>query len=279
MSGASTINVPSQQAMGGSHNVAMAVLAEQNRNFKKTQNKKVKSTGGITNFFSSLANRNISEKQYQKNLKSTAAFVGFMISLAMSVAFYVTLKTYHAHLQKQDQLVALMKNKNARVAVGKKGKEIVQKLAKKSKALKAAAEPKKADVNDLEALIESAKAKKAVADARSELLLSGYQAPKIVEQPAPVQPQVSYQLIEPMVQARPVLQQAPQQQFFYPQNFEVTAPLPMPQMYAAQPVSKVAIQHPEPMREPLPAKQPNLADVPKADLIKALMAQLAKEDI
>jgi hypothetical protein len=33
------------------------------------------------------------------------------------------------------------------------------------------------------------------------------------------------------------------------------------------------------MREPLPAKQPNLADMPKADLIKALMAQLAKEDI
>lgn len=109
--------------------------------------------------------------------------------------------------------------------------------------------------------------------------MSGYQAPRIVEQPAPVQPQVTYQLIEPMVQAKPVLQQAPQQQFFYPQNFEVTAPLPMPQMYAAQHMSKVAIQHPEPMREPLPAKQPNLADVPKADLIKALMAQLSKEDI
>jgi len=41
-------------------------------------------------------------------------------------------------------------------------------------------------------------------------------------------------------------------------------------------IAKVAIQQPEPMREPVSA---NLAGVPKADLIKALMAQLAKEDI
>jgi len=57
----------------------------------------------------------------------------------------------------------------------------------------------------------------------------------------------------------------------YPQNFEVQAPLPMPQ------VSKVAINQPEPMREPQPAKQPNLADIPKEQLIKALLAQMARE--
>lgn len=137
----STVTVPSAQSMGGSHNVAMAVLAEQSRNFKKQQSKK-QVQGGMSTFFSSFANRNVSEKQFNKNLKSTAAFVGFMITLAMCVSFYVTLKTYHAHLQKRDQLIALMKNPNARVAVGKKGKEVVKKLAKKSKSLKAA-EPKK----------------------------------------------------------------------------------------------------------------------------------------
>merc|ERR1711997_669617 len=185
------------------------------------------------------------------------------------------------HLQKRDQLIALMKNPNARVAVGKKGKEVVKKLAKKSKALKAA-EPKKeaAKANDLEALVEQAKAKKAISEAKSELILSGYQAPKIEEEVPQIvtvqpQPTVNYQLIEPMVQVKPVLQQ----QFFYPQNFEVSAPLPVPQMYTQPIAAKVAIQQPEPMREPLPAKQANLADVPKADLIKALMMQLAKEDI
>ena len=244
MSGDSSLShLPTEKALGGSHNVAMAVIAEQSRTFKKQQQKRQQvQQSGLSGFFSQLSNRNLSEKQFNKNLRSTAAFVGFMLTLASCVAFYVTLKTYHAHLQKRDQLLALLKNPNARVAVGKKGKEVVKKLAEKSKALKATAEPQKkkvAKVNDLEALIESAKAKRAVSEARSELLLSGYQAPKIVEEvptpqqqvvAAPIQqPTINYQLIEPMVQAKPILQQpAPQQQFFYPQNFEVSAPLPMP---------------------------------------------------
>ena len=283
MSGDDSLNIPSQKALGGSHNVAMAVLSEQSRKFKQQQRRTQQvQQSGFSSFFSGLSNRNLSEKQFNKNLRSTVAFVGFMITLASCVAFYVTLKTYHAHLQKRDQLIALLKNPNARVAVGKKGKEVVKKLAEKSKSLKAAAEPKKkvAKADDIEALIESAKAKKAVNEARSELLLSGYQAPKIVEEVpepqvvvAPIQPTINYQLIEPMVQAKPVLQQpAPQQQFFYPQNFEVSAPLPVPQMYTQPIAAKVAIQQPEPMREPLPSKKQNLADVPKGELIKALMA-------
>jgi len=106
-----------------------------------------------------------------------------MLTLAMSVTFYVTLKTYHAHLVKRDQLIALMKNPNARVAVGQKGKDVVKKIAEKTKAIKAEAKPKKAAVNDLEALIESAKAKKVLDAAKSELLLSGYKAPEVVAAP------------------------------------------------------------------------------------------------
>jgi uncharacterized PurR-regulated membrane protein YhhQ (DUF165 family) len=131
MSGEIESTIPSQQSLGGSHNVAMAVLSEQSRTFKKQQqkNKQVQSTSGLSSFFSNLSNRNVSEKQFNKNLKSTAAFVGFMMTLALCVSFYVTIKTYHAHLEKRDQLVALMKNPNARVAVGKKGKEVVKKLS------------------------------------------------------------------------------------------------------------------------------------------------------
>lgn len=79
-----------------------------------------------------------------------------------------------------------------------------------------------------------------------------------------------------MVQAKPVLQVAPpqpQQQYFYPQNFEVSAPLPVPQLQPFQATYPKIV-------EAAPVKQQlNLAEVPKADLIKALMAQLAKESI
>lgn len=201
--GTVSVSVPDQNALGGSHNVAMAVIAEQSRKFKNQQKQRVSqsSTGMLQAMFSSFNNRNLTERQFEKNLKSTCAFVCFMATLAMCVAFYVTLKTYHAHLQKRDQLLALLKNPNARVAAGKKGREVVKKLAEKSKALKSAAKPaKKVQADDLEALIESAKAKKAADDARSELLLSGYKAPELIVEPqfvlqqaaAPVQPQVNY---------------------------------------------------------------------------------------
>lgn len=41
-------------------------------------------------------------------------------------------------------------------------------------------------------------------------------------------------------------------------------------------MTKVVMQQPEPMREPLP-KKTNLADLPKKELIKALLMQLAKD--
>lgn len=35
------------------------------------------------------------------------------------MASFVTIKTYHTHLEKQDSLIALLNNPNARVAAGK----------------------------------------------------------------------------------------------------------------------------------------------------------------
>merc|ERR1712051_1088698 len=169
--------------------------------------------------------------------------------------FFVSLKTYHTHLEKKDQLIALLKNPNARVAHGEQGKEIVKKIIKKKQEIEKKEAPKtKKKVQQVEAVAEK--------------LLSGYEAPsKLLQAPAP-QPQVQYQLIEPQ-QTKPVQQLA----YGYPQNFEVFAPLPFP-----QPVqTKVAINQPEPMHEPTPAKA-NLANMPKAELIKALLLQLSKED-
>lgn len=201
--------------------------------------------------------------------------------------YYVVFKTYHAHLQKQDSLNALLNNPNARVASGKKGKDIMKKLMSKQKELKAKAEPKKAEsVSSIDTLLEAAKTKK-VEEAVTEKLLSGYKPPvveaTVVAAPTPVivqQPQVNYQLIEPVAAAtaKPnVTASNFANQYWYPQNFEVTAPLPVPQV-VTQPISKVAIQQPEPMREPLPTKQADLAALPKADLIKALLTQLSKEE-
>ena len=161
-------------------------------------------------------------------------FVGFIGTLAICMAFFVTLKTYHTHLEKKDQLVALLKNPNARVAHGSQGKEIVKKIMKKKQEIEKKEAPKKiiedletgdAEEGSIETLIKAAKAKKKVqqVEAVAEKLLSSYEAPKLLQAPAP-QPQVQYQLIEPQ-QTKPVQQLA----YGYPQNFEVIAPLPLPQ--------------------------------------------------
>jgi len=104
------------------------------------------------------------------------------------MTYFITLKTFHAQVVKQDQLKELMNNPNARVAVGKKGKALTKKLMAKQKVAQADEEspaPKvEASTDSLNDLILAAKAKKAVAkaqqdaqDSKSELLLSGYQAP------------------------------------------------------------------------------------------------------
>jgi len=61
MAGEVSSTIPSAQSLGGSHNVAMAVLAEQSRNFKKQMRKQQQVQGSMSTFFSSLANRNLSD--------------------------------------------------------------------------------------------------------------------------------------------------------------------------------------------------------------------------
>lgn len=68
----------------------------------------------------------------QKNLKSTGAFIAFIATLGVCVAYYVLARTYHQHLEKQEQLTALLNNPNARVATGKKGQRVVKKIMAKT---------------------------------------------------------------------------------------------------------------------------------------------------
>lgn len=56
-------SLPSQKSMGGSHNVAMAVLTEQSNKFKKQQQRALKVNQSPFSMFSA-SKANVSDKQY-----------------------------------------------------------------------------------------------------------------------------------------------------------------------------------------------------------------------
>jgi len=72
----------------------------------------------------------LSPQAKAKNLKETGALIAFMALGGLSIAYFVTFRGYHASLVKFDSLTALLKNPNARVAAGKKGKKLMKKLQK-----------------------------------------------------------------------------------------------------------------------------------------------------
>lgn len=181
--------VSSQKSMGGAHNVAMAVLTEQSRQFK-------------SKFQQARSTSRYSTQLNEKNLRETGRFVAFIATLALCVASFVTVKTYHAHLEKQDTLNALLKNPNARVASQKKGREIVQKFKDQTEAT---AEITPTATSDLEHLIVAAKAKKvlraAAVEEQSERLLNGYQPPQAASIAIPQQ---TVYTLEPQASPQPV---------------------------------------------------------------------------
>jgi len=291
---ASNVKLGSQKALGGAHNVAMAVLTEQANKFKKARIQESTEASATTSFFSLFGRHHRpSREQQHKNLKSTGAFVGFIIVLASCCTFYVMAKTYHDHLEKQEQLDDLMNNPNARVATGKKGKKVVDKIMAKTEDSddEEAAIEESAPVpfkKSIDAMIKAAKAKKKQQKqeaAAQSAALSAYQAPLIIQQqpvaqaPQPVAPQptYSYALIEPeqpkqVVAPAPAPTPAPQHQsqYWYP-SFETSEPMPVPQ-HVMKPMRLQATQAPK-------APVANLTNLPKQELIKLLLAQLAKDDI
>jgi hypothetical protein len=51
-----------------------------------------------------------------------------VLVLSVAVGYYVTFKTYHAAMVKQEQLSKLLTNPNARVASGEEGSELLAKI-------------------------------------------------------------------------------------------------------------------------------------------------------
>lgn len=69
-----------------------------------------------------------------------SAYLLFVLTTGISIAYYVTFRTYHTALSKMESLKKLLTNPNARVAAGDKGKSILKRLNADKKKVQA---PKK----------------------------------------------------------------------------------------------------------------------------------------
>lgn len=68
-----------------------------------------------------------------QEIQSLGAFMLFIVTSGISIAYYVTFKTYHASLKSMDTLKAMLVNPNARVAAGEQGKSIINKISNNKK--------------------------------------------------------------------------------------------------------------------------------------------------
>jgi len=94
-----------------------------------------------------------------------SAYLLFVLTTGLSIAYYVTFKTYSTALNKMESLKTLLKNPNARVASGETGKTILKRLSadqKKTEAPKKIIESTKANetVDLLKQLIEARQTEK-----------------------------------------------------------------------------------------------------------------------
>lgn len=130
----------------------------------------------------------------------------FVLTTGLSIAYYVTFKTYHSAVAKMDSLKKLLENPNARVAHGDTGKSILNRLKasqKKEEAPKALAKTTKANetVDLLKQLIEARQTEKQ------------YSAPLLTREEAPVlkapKPQHSLEMIKQALAAKKVAAPAP----------------------------------------------------------------------
>lgn len=69
-------------------------------------------------------------RQAQSNaqFKETSAYLLFLLTTGISIAYYVSFKTYHSALAKMESLKKLLANPSARVAHGDTGKSILKRL-------------------------------------------------------------------------------------------------------------------------------------------------------
>ena len=141
-----------------------------------------------------VVQRPLTQEQFNKNLKSTGAFLGLISTIGFCIYFFVNLKTYHASLEKLDALTALLNNPNARVATKEQGKEVMKKLKSANKpTVKCSAETELGNANKIQSTLNKVQSllqqvqKKQVADAPC----AGFYQPPTANQ------NTGYQLLTP----------------------------------------------------------------------------------
>lgn len=75
------------------------------------------------------AKKALQNQHSQRQFKEVTAFLMFILTTGISIAYYVTFKTYHTAVAKMESLKKLLSNPNARVAAGKKGKDILKRVS------------------------------------------------------------------------------------------------------------------------------------------------------
>jgi len=123
----------SSHYMGGAHNVALAHLTGskpsdrlngQARAFESLMSEKPKRQVTGNSILNQLGNAyraepRVGSSKNSHSVEQTGSFMVFMVMAVVTVAYVMVFKSYHAALEKQDSLMELFKNPNARVAAGK----------------------------------------------------------------------------------------------------------------------------------------------------------------
>ena len=128
----------------------------------------------------------------------TRAFIGFIVTMVLTIVYYVQFRNYHASLEKLDKLTTLFHNPNARVASGEQGKRILKKLGVTTE--KEVKEDKKTKLEDT--LQQVSELLKASQEPKKVESVNDYKPPEIVEETNTVS---SYQLIDAPQVHQPLL--------------------------------------------------------------------------
>jgi hypothetical protein len=145
----------------------------------------------IVNSFEKKASAGVKKMKSATNstqeIQSLGAFMLFIVTSGISIAYYVTFKTYLASLKTMDTLKAMLVNPNARVAAGAEGKSIMTKISNNKKKIE---NPKKiakkaTKANDtatlLKQLIKARKADKKETEGYEIPLLESSHAKSVVK--------------------------------------------------------------------------------------------------
>ena len=101
----------------------------------------------------------LTASQKQANWNEVSGFLTIVATSAMSITYYLMFKSYHASLEKLDQLNELLTNPKARVAHGDHGKTLLAKIEsqKKPAAAATAVDPLAEQLAQIEELLNAKK--------------------------------------------------------------------------------------------------------------------------